>query len=712
MRGGSAARDLERARTMIDRWVQTRPPPLHTARHFRAGDVKHLSTVRTPFAKLLYGAALSAAGDAPMTLRTPEESKAMDEAFFDGRRMALLDEADALLRTLFNERRGTLPVESLASIRVALAYARTQRLLWLTHIGKLPLPDSPWAAHAHPDWKAIEDLVPKDVPLPSSMPAERWLDDTIRLGFSRGQSLINRGEVGGGLHNLADAISWCASAQNMGQSLGPARTRDWLDALYAILDHLPGEDADERAWASSEHWFGHASLLIKDIRIGLDRRVQPPMLFSLKSNGDISFAHDGFYGSDEWQAGFAALPAETALLDLIVTDRFLHARFKSQHDSANYRWEINRLLAEGRGGQWLSPEGAVLEPRLAVPGEQAATGDPQAAEPQSAARQADLDWMTHYRVMNVYWDELSGEFDWRFEWVPTAMAAGAIWRAIYDVVLAPSVERCARTGISHLVIIPDGGFTAVPHHLLPDPDGQRLGDKLAISYLPHLGGVVTALDRDKISPDRMTAVLVADPSHTVALADWECDDLARQLAASAQVLRPEHPGPEDLTRACDGAGLLHFTGHAAFDWNDPDGAYLIAANGARMGLAEIEQLNFAPGALVFLSACHSGRRGNAANRTASRGLVTAMFEAGAATVICTMWPVDSIAAALVSHWFYGRWIGAGDGRLDSLRWATQRLRSADRAECEQVLGRRIYKRGERPLADESYWGAFVLYGAW
>ena len=113
-----------------------------------------------------------------------------------------------------------------------------------------------------------------------------------------------------------------------------------------------------------------------------------------------------------------------------------------------------------------------------------------------------------------------------------------------------------------------------------------------------------------------------------------------------------------------------------------------------------------------LSACHTGRRGAAANRTTSRGLVSSMFEAGAATVVCTMWPVDSIAAALVSHWFYERWLGAGEGRLESLRGAAQRLRTASRAECEQVLGRPIYKRGERPLADDSYWGAFVLYGAW
>jgi CHAT domain-containing protein len=318
--------------------------------------------------------------------------------------------------------------------------------------------------------------------------------------------------------------------------------------------------------------------------------------------------------------------------------------------------------------------------------------------------------------MCTYWDDTRDEFAWRSEWSPVEIAAKQLWRAVYELILSRNVERCAQHSIKHLVISPDGPLTAIPFHLLVDSDGRRLDDKLAVSYQPNLTGLLTLLDRDQLDTAQMKAVIVADPSRSVSHAQWECEQVAAQVAArvgsAATVLTPDLASIDGVTRACVGAGMLHFTGHAAFDWQSPDSAFLTLADGVEMGLVDIEKLTFAPGALVFLSACHTGRRGAAASRTTSRGLVDSMFEAGAATVICTLWPVDSLAAALVSYWFYQGWLNTDQKRLDSLRSATQRLRTATRAECEQVLGRRIYKRGERPFADECYWGAFVLYGAW
>jgi len=115
---------------------------------------------------------------------------------------------------------------------------------------------------------------------------------------------------------------------------------------------------------------------------------------------------------------------------------------------------------------------------------------------------------------------------------------------------------------------------------------------------------------------------------------------------------------------------------------------------------------------VFLSACHTGRHGTGAGRASSRGIVSALLEAGVASVVCTLWPVHSLAAALVSHWFYQAWISERKARLESLRQATLKLRESSRTECEKILGRRLYLRGERPFEDEYYWGAFVLYGGW
>lgn len=131
-----------------------------------------------------------------------------------------------------------------------------------------------------------------------------------------------------------------------------------------------------------------------------------------------------------------------------------------------------------------------------------------------------------------------------------------------------------------------------------------------------------------------------------------------------------------------------------------------------MGLADLRDLRFHPGALVFLNACDTGRQGAVGLRASSRGIVSSLLEAGAATVICSLWPVDSAAAALVAHWFYQAWVSERKARLESLQLATRKLRESRRSECEEILKKRISFGGDKPFGDEFYWGAFVLYGAW
>jgi CHAT domain-containing protein len=92
--------------------------------------------------------------------------------------------------------------------------------------------------------------------------------------------------------------------------------------------------------------------------------------------------------------------------------------------------------------------------------------------------------------------------------------------------------------------------------------------------------------------------------------------------------------------------------------------------------------------------------------------VGALIDAGAATVICTLWPADSHSAALIASWFYESLWHDKRSRIDSLRAATERLRTATRDDCEATLGTRIYVRGKHPFEDEYFWGGFVLYGAW
>jgi CHAT domain-containing protein len=306
-----------------------------------------------------------------------------------------------------------------------------------------------------------------------------------------------------------------------------------------------------------------------------------------------------------------------------------------------------------------------------------------------------------------------GGWSWDFEWnADSPTFEGELWRVVYAMVFAEAVDAAASAGVRHLVISPDGSLTAMPHHLLRGPDGERLGDRFLVSYAPNLTGLLTILDADEVSPDEARAIVVEDPTGTVSLARWECQRVADSVGRAAEVVRGAEAAPAHVKGLCAGASILHFTGHATFDWSKPEDAFLRLAGDGRLTLPDLRGLGLKPGALVFLSACDTGRRTISGKRSSSRGIVSAFLEAGAATVVCTLWPVHSIAAALVSAWFYESWIVRGMGRLESLREATRRLREAGRPECEAAVGRRIYLPGERPFQDEYYWGAFVLNGAW
>ena len=135
------------------------------------------------------------------------------------------------------------------------------------------------------------------------------------------------------------------------------------------------------------------------------------------------------------------------------------------------------------------------------------------------------------------------------------------------------------------------------------------------------------------------------------------DDAENILHETAELIGPIEwlKFRDRIQQVCSGSGIFHFSGHAVFDWSKPDTSCLKFTGKERPGLAEIRSLQFAPGALVFLSACGTARTGHSVERCSPHGIVNAFFEAGAATAISTLWPVEGAAAALVAHWFYRAW---------------------------------------------------------
>ena len=384
-----------------------------------------------------------------------------------------------------------------------------------------------------------------------------------------------------------------------------------------------------------------------------------------------------------------------------MTDNQLHVRVLYLNDRRHIRdvlADTNRPVPEGespRGMKYITPTSVIFVPvhRPDIEEEFRDLANMRGFRWQAqdegmkpsvgvAPKSEVVHWQPIFRQIHIYQE--NAKWAWKPEWSKIYYeASDDFWKTLYDVIYAKIVPEFEQRGIRHLIISPDGSLMSLPHHLLRDASNCRLGDKFQVSYSPNLLALTACLQADRFDAHASSAVLVVDPKKSLRFAAWECADIASVLGTAAFLVAPEDANIDRIQQMCSGAGIFHFSGHAVFDWSTPDASYLRVAKDETMGLAEIRSLRFASGALVFLSACGTARTGHSVERCSPREIVNAFFEAGASTVIGTLWPVEGAATALVAHWFYRAWYFEGKGRLESLNEATRRLREVTHAECEQ-----------------------------
>jgi len=170
--------------------------------------------------------------------------------------------------------------------------------------------------------------------------------------------------------------------------------------------------------------------------------------------------------------------------------------------------------------------------------------------------------------------------------------------------------------------------------------------------------------------------------------------IAVQYATSGQAL-PDFT-KADLAAALDGRRIdvLHLATHAAFNGRS-DRAFIVA-NGEVIRLAELREMIESSRTrgdildLIILSACETA----VGDDEGSMGLAGAAVQAGARSVIGSLWQVSDTGTAELMSQFYRRY-SAGESRSQALRDAQLAL---------------IAGGGDN--ADPGIWAAFTLLGAW
>jgi CHAT domain-containing protein len=278
--------------------------------------------------------------------------------------------------------------------------------------------------------------------------------------------------------------------------------------------------------------------------------------------------------------------------------------------------------------------------------------------------------------------------------------AGDGWRdparRLYDILIAPVADRLGADQV--LAIVPDGPLRALPFAALVAPDGRYLVQQTRLSVIPALafsqpGGGARGRELDIVAASLQRAVDLPVGAFS-ALEGTEAEArIAIQYAKAGQFV-PDFTRARLVKALERPVDVLHLATHAAFNGRS-DRAFIVA-NGEVIRLSELRDMIGRSGLrgdaidLIVLSACETA----VGDDEASMGLAGAAVQAGARSVIGSLWQVNDAGTAELMRQFY-KLYAEGRSRAEALRGAQLAL-----------------IEGGGVNADPNIWSAFALLGAW
>lgn len=247
--------------------------------------------------------------------------------------------------------------------------------------------------------------------------------------------------------------------------------------------------------------------------------------------------------------------------------------------------------------------------------------------------------------------------------------------------LDPVLERGQAPDV--LRVTPYGPLFRVPFHALTWR-GAPLGDSCRIALRSHRpAGPGLAADT------RRGALVLGCTGAGPRAIEEEVRDVAQLLVAGGVATRA-HAGTEATRGAIDAAAgqvaLLHLAGHAVYRSQHPEFSALRLHEGW-LHARDCTEIAL-DGACVVLSACETGPRG-AVGGDEMLGLARGIEQAGARTVLASLWRVDDRETRIFMRVLYTEW-----RRLGRLGAALQQVQRATRAR----------------VGDPYLWAPFCLMG--
>jgi CHAT domain-containing protein len=229
--------------------------------------------------------------------------------------------------------------------------------------------------------------------------------------------------------------------------------------------------------------------------------------------------------------------------------------------------------------------------------------------------------------------------------------------SLYEDLLGPLLRKVDRSRIRRLVVVPDGSLHRLPFGALRESATEDpMAAHYAISSVPSASlwyqrrrgsdeprhSVMALADPDLPQPWDSAPPTLRDAFGPLPSARAEARAWAEAVGGRRRLLTGAAATEAALARAdLRNVGLLHFATHALVDPLHPENsAIVLAPGGEEDGLLHIREIVDMDlhGTVVVMSACASAT-GELTRGEGVLGLARAFFQAGADTVIATLWPV-------------------------------------------------------------------------
>lgn len=272
---------------------------------------------------------------------------------------------------------------------------------------------------------------------------------------------------------------------------------------------------------------------------------------------------------------------------------------------------------------------------------------------------------------------------------------------LYDWLIRPFEQELVNNQIKTLVFVQDGIFRSAPMSALHNGQ-QYLIQQYAIATTPSLQ-LTAPKPLNKKSLKAMILGLTQSSKigdqyfDALEYVDQEIQQISALIPGSQQLRNEEFTHDRMLQEMIDRTyPIVHIATHAEFG-PEPEDTFLVLGNNQKLAINDFDRLVRSVAGprdvieLLTLTACQTA----AGDERAALGLAGVAIQAGAKSVLASLWSINDEATAQISARFYQELLNSDLSKAEALRAAQIEL---------------ITKGGK--FAYPTYWAPFILIGNW